>query len=413
MLLALHKGFSFSQTGKMALKGAKDSLSVIRVLLLIGLLTGLWRAAGTIAFFVYYGIQIITPSMFIIIAFLLSCLLSYALGTSFGVAGTVGVIFMALARSGDVSELITAGAIMSGVYFGDRGSPVSSSANLVAAVTRTNLYGNVKRMTKTGILPLALSTGIYLVFSIREPISQVDDTIFSALQSAFTINLWLALPAVLMLVLPLFKVGVMLAMSASILSAAAVSLFVQGNSFAETLRFGILGFTAKSSLLDTVLGGGGMVSMAEVCGIVLLSCSYSGIFSGTEMLEGIQCLLEKLMSRIGKFGAMLVTGLAATGVFCNQTIAIIMCSDLLAKPYEKQGAGREELAIDIENSVIVLAGLVPWAIACSVPLGMLGVGIGALPYSVLLYMIPLCHIVTKKIWCYRTEACSREGKGEN
>ena len=396
--VALHKGFSFRQTGKMALKGAGESLGVIWVLLLIGLITALWRSAGTITFFVYYGIQIITPAMFIIITFLLSCLLSYALGTSFGVAGTVGVIFMALARSGDVSEFVTAGAVMSGVYFGDRGSPISSSANLVAAVTRTELYGNVKRMMTTGLLPLVLSAGIYLILSIKNPISHVDETILGALRSDFTINLWLIVPAVLMLVLPLFKVRVMIAMTASILSAVAVSVFVQGLSLVETFRFAILGYTARSSSLGEILSGGGMVSMMEVCGIVLLSCSYSGIFSGTEMLGSIQNLLEKLIGRIGKFGAMLVTGIAATGIFCNQTIASIMCSDLLAKPYEKQGAEREELAIDIENSVIVTAGLIPWAIACTVPLEMLGVGIGALPYSVLLYMIPLCYIFTKRVW---------------
>ncbi|MCB6992688.1 sodium:proton antiporter [bacterium 210820-DFI.6.37] len=397
-IVALHKGFSFRQTAGMALKGAGDSLVVIRVLLMIGFLTALWRSAGTITFFVYYGIQIITPSMFIMITFLLACLLSYALGTSFGVAGTVGVIFMALARSGGVSEIVTAGAVMSGVYFGDRASPASSSANLVAAVTHTKLYDNVKLMMKTGLFPLILSAGIYLLLSIKHPISHVDEAILDALRSDFSINLWLIVPAVLMLVLPLFKVSVMIAMTASVLSAAAVSIFAQGLSFVETFQFAVLGYTAKSGNLGEILNGGGMVSMLEVCGIVLLSCSYSGIFSGTQMLESIQALLERLMSHIGKFGVMLVTGIAATGIFCNQTIASIMCSDLLAAPYEKRGASREELAMDIENSVIVTAGLMPWAIACTVPLGMLGVGISALPYAVLLYLIPACYIVTKKIW---------------
>ena len=107
----------------------------------------------------------ITPGLFLIITFALSCLLSYALGTSFGVAGTVGVIFIALARSGGVNEVITAAVVMSGIYFGDRSSPVSSSAILVAAITHTNLLDNVKMMMKTGIVPLLLTFGIYAVFS--------------------------------------------------------------------------------------------------------------------------------------------------------------------------------------------------------------------------------------------------------
>lgn len=397
-IVALRKGFSFSQVAKMAGKGAKDSLVVIEVLMLIGLITALWRSAGTITFFVYYGIQIITPPMFIFITFVLACLLSYALGTSFGVAGTVGVIFMALARSGGVSEIVTAGAVMSGVYFGDRGSPASSSANLVAAVTHTRLYDNVKEMMKTGLIPLGLSAIIYLVLSMRHPITHVDDTILHALRSDFTINWWLVVPAVLMLVLPLLKVNVMIAMAASIVSGAVVSMAVQGLSFGETCKFAVMGYAAQSGSLGAILDGGGAVSMLEVCGIVFLSCSYSGIFSGTNMLGNIQQLLEKLIGRIGKFGAMFVTGLATTGIFCNQTIASIMCSDLLGKPYEAQGASKTELAIDIENSAIVTAGLIPWAIACTVPLGMLGVGIEALPYSVFLYLMPLCYMVTKGIW---------------
>lgn len=396
--VGVHKGFTVFQVGKMALKGAKDSLVVIEVLLLIGLITALWRSAGTITFFVYYGIQIITPSMFILITFVLACLLSYALGTSFGVAGTVGVIFMALARSGGVSEIVTAGAIMSGVYFGDRGSPASSSANLVAAVTHTKLYDNVKEMMKTGIIPLILSGVIYFFLSIRNPITHIDHTILDALRSDFHISLWLVVPAILMLILPLFKVNVMIAMATSIVSGFAITVAIQGVSFLEVFKFAILGYSAHSANLDTILNGGGVVSMLEVCGIVLLSCSYSGIFSGTDMLGNIQQALERIMGKLGRFGTMIITGVATTSIFCNQTIASIMCSDLMGKPYEEQGAGTTELAIDIENSVIVLSGLVPWAIASTVPLGMMGVGIEALPYSVLLYLIPLCYLFTKRIW---------------
>ncbi|MEG0830589.1 MAG: Na+/H+ antiporter NhaC family protein [Anaerovoracaceae bacterium] len=397
-IVGLHKGFAFSQLGKMSLKGACDSLVVIEVLILIGMITALWRSAGTITFFVYYGIQIITPSMFILITFILACVLSYALGTSFGVAGTVGVIFMALARSGGVSEIVTAGAVMSGVYFGDRGSPASSSANLVAAITHTKLYDNVKIMMKTGLIPLIVSGGIYFVLSLQNPITHVDQTILSSLDREFTINVWLILPAAFMIILPLFKVNVMIAMGASIVSGFAITMGVQGATLLQSTKWVIFGFVASNPDLKEILGGGGVVSMLEVCGIVLLSCSYSGIFSGTDMLGNIQEILEKLIGKIGKFGVMIITGLATTGIFCNQTIASIICRDLMGAPYEKLGAGKTELAVDIENSVIVLSGLVPWTIACTVPLSMLGVGYGALPYSVFLYMMPICYIFTKKLW---------------
>ncbi len=371
---------------------------VVKVLVLIGLITALWRSAGTITFFVYYGIRIITPSLFIVITFLLACLLSYALGTSFGVAGTVGVIFMALARSGDVNEIITAGAVLSGVFFGDRGSPVSSSALLVAAVTRTNIFDNVKAMMKTVLLPLLLSIAIYTVLSLQNPIGSVNEDILRALENDFAISLWLVIPAILMLILPLFRINVMICMTASIIAGFLITVLVQGTPIIETLKLSIAGYSVKSESLGTILSGGGVLSMVEVCAIVFISCSFSGIFSGADLLRTIQDALEKSMDKLGKFGAMLLVSVGTTAVFCNQTIASIMCSDLMGKPYKSRGGDAFELAVDIENSVIIISPLIPWCIASTVPLGMLGVGMGALPYAVLLYLVPLCYIFTKGLW---------------
>ncbi len=122
--MGLKRGYRVQALWEMAKKNEPKAMIVVRVLCYIGLLTGLWRSSGTISYFIYYGIRIISPTMFILIAFLLSLLLSYAFGTSFGAASTAGVVLMALARAGGVNEAVTAGAIMSGIYFGDRGSPV-------------------------------------------------------------------------------------------------------------------------------------------------------------------------------------------------------------------------------------------------------------------------------------------------
>lgn len=193
-------------------KGIKDSLIVALILFIIGILTASWRAGGTIMFFVYYGIKIITPSLFLLITFLLTCLLSYAIGTSFGVAATLGVIFMALARSGSVNEIVAAGVIMSGIYFGDRCSPASSSMILTAAVTYTDARENMYKLLRTGWLPAGICVVIYTFLSFRNPIANVDPAIFDQIKSIFNISFWLVVPALLMLVLPLLKVDVKIAM---------------------------------------------------------------------------------------------------------------------------------------------------------------------------------------------------------
>ncbi|MEG0918698.1 MAG: Na+/H+ antiporter NhaC family protein [Anaerovoracaceae bacterium] len=398
LIVGMFRGFTFRQVLGYAYEGAKESLLVIKVMLLIGIITATWRACGTITFFVYYGVKVITPPLFVVITFLLASLLAYALGTSFGVVGTLGVIFMALARSGGVNEIITAGAIMSGIYFGDRNGPASSSANLVAIITKTDLFENIRMMLKTAVIPMGICLVLYGILSFGNPINQVDENILSGFTSEFKISYWLALPAGLMLVLPLLKVNVIRSLTASIAAGVCLTLVLQGTSITETIKFLILGYKSGNADLAPIINGGGMVSMIEVCGIVVISCAYSGLFNNTNMLDSIQRQLENMSSRIGRFGAMIVVSLLSCMIFCNQTVASMLCNDLLAKPYEDAGATREELAIDIENSVIVLAGIVPWCVACSFPLKTMGVGIETLLFSFFIYLMPITYAFTKKIW---------------
>ena len=376
----------------------RDSLIVIEVMLIIGLITAAWRISGTITVFVYYGMKVIVPPLFLIIAFLLSCLLSYALGTSFGVAGTVGVIFMALARSGGVDPLLTAGVLMSGIYFGDRGSPVSSSANMVAGITKTEILTNVKLMMKTGALPFALTLAVYVILSFMNPISHVDSALLATFEQEFSLSPWGFLPAVIMLALPLMKVGVIWSIAASVVAGGVIAFAIEHISAAEICRVLVFGYHPAGEGLSAILDGGGLISMVEIVIILIISCAYSGIFNRTGMLDGLLSRIGKCCARAGRFITSLIVGLASCVLFCNQTIATLMCNDLLTKPYLDTGGSRQELAIDIENSTIVIVGLVPWAIACSVPLTFFGVGYGALPWSMYLYLIPLCYIFTKRRW---------------
>ena len=177
-----------------------------------------------------------TPRLFLVIAFLLCAALSYVLGTSYGVSSTMGVILMALARSGGVSPVVTAGVVLSGVYFGDRCSPASSAASLVAAVTETDLYRNVRQMLRTGLLPTLLALALYTLLSFRHPITGLDSGVLSALTDHFAMSWTVLLPAVVMFVLPLFKAPIKAAMGASIAVAAVLGIAVQGFSLTEVAQ---------------------------------------------------------------------------------------------------------------------------------------------------------------------------------
>ncbi len=401
--VALRRGYALRSVAGMVLASTKKSFIVLRILLLIGLVTALWRSGGTIAFFVYYGIRLITPGLFIFITFVLSAILSYALGTSFGVAGTAGVIFMTLARSGGVNELITAGAVISGAYFGDRCAPSSSCANLVATVTDTRLYDNVRLMLKTGALPTLFTLLGFLLLSLRNPISVVDPAILDALQGSFDLSFWAVVPALLMLILPLLGLEVRWALAASIVSSFAVTVLLQDLSVWDALKAAVVGYAPPSGPLSSILSGGGVLSMLNVTLIVFLSGTFSGVFEGTHMLDGVQDKIGAVARKIGLFPTMLVTSLATCGAFCNQTIATMLNAQLLTRVYDGAGASHTELAMDISNSVVTIAGLIPWSVACAVPLQMLGASLSAIPYCLLLWLIPLCYGLTRR-WFFPPHA---------
>lgn len=395
--VACHRDFKLKNVIKMAASGVKESLVVIEVMAIIGIITAVWRASGTIAFFVDLGVQIISPPLFLIVTYALSLLLSYALGTSFGVAATVGVIFMALAKSGGVDPLITAGVVMSGIYFGDRGSPVSSSAVLVASCTKTTLIDNVKLMMKTAILPLVISIAIYAVISVMNPIASVDVSVLDALHKGFVLSWWEIVPAVVMLVLPFAGVSIMLSMGASILTGSIIAFAVQKIAPWPFVKALLFGYNVDGTLGD-IINGGGLWSMAEVIGIIILSSTFSGIFAGTNMLESVLDKIEDMIIKFGRFPTSIVISILSVMVFCNQTIATMINKELLFDPYQKTGGTKEELAIDMENSVILISGIVPWALACAVPLSFMGASFGAMKYAYLLYLIPICYLFTKKRW---------------
>ena len=380
--LGLRRGFSARVLAAMAWKQGREALIVVPVFLLIGVVTALWRASGTISFFLYYGLRGIAPGFFLLAAFLLSAALSFALGTSYGVTGTAGVVLITLARSGGVDLAMAAGAILSGAYFGDRCSPMSSCATLVAACTQTRLYDNVREMLKTAALPTVLTVAVFALASVQNPMSAVDGSVLSALSEGFALHWSVLLPAAPMLILPLLRVPVKWAMAISAAIALALTVILQGMPLNEALT--------------AALSGGGMLSMLETCTIVLITSLYAGILEGIDALAPAKTHVERLAGRLGLFPATALVSTALVMVFCNQAVTVMLDTQLLADSYAIRGASRTELAMDIANSGVVIAGLVPWSIAITVPLSMLGVGIEAIPWCVLLYLIPLCYLVTKR-----------------
>ncbi|WP_323713119.1 Na+/H+ antiporter NhaC family protein [Gloeocapsopsis dulcis] len=351
-------------------------------------------AAGTVPALVYYGIQFLNPRYFILSAFILTSMVSVLLGTSFGTVSTIGVALIIMARESNVNSHIVAGAIIAGAYVGDRASPMSSSANLVATITRTKLYVNLKNMAITGWLPLLAASFIYLVLSISNPVSATDNILLNEIPQFFSINLYVLLPALVILFLSLFQVEVKLTLLLSIVTSLVIGITLQKYSIFQLINYAVFGFELDTTTaLTPILKGGGIISMLKVSLVVIISTALAGIIAGTRILEFVEVFLNKAKTRSSLFLGTIIVGIAAAAFGCTQTIAILLTQQLVQESYQNKKLDNYQLAVDLENTVVVLSPLVPWNIAGLVPATILMTDLGFIPYAFYLYLLPLFSLM--------------------
>jgi len=394
IILGMKRGFKFKSLLKMSYEGGKKSLIVLKIFILIGAITASWMASGTVPAIVYYGMKFLNPHIFILCTFLISSIVSFLIGTSFGTIGTVGIALMVMARGGDVSLPITAGAILSGAYFGDRCSPMSSSANLVASLTETDIFTNIKNMFKTSIVPFILSCIIYTVFSIKFPLVIGNNLLIGEITKVYDINIITLLPAAIILIFSIFKVNVKTLMLLSVLIASIIAILFQHINIIEMLKYIVIGYSIPyKSTLSTIISGGGILSMLKISIVVFVSSAFTGIFEGTEMLKSIELMISNVKGRHNVYFSNIVVSIAAAAFGCSQALAVILSNMLMKNAYEKNNITAEQFAVDIENTSIIIAPLIPWNIAVLVPLTTLSVSASSILYAVYLYLIPLTNYI--------------------
>lgn len=394
-LYSLKKGFSPRDVFDMSMEGLKTVKNILMIFMLIGMITALWRAAGTIPVIICYSARLIRPSIFVLLAFLLNCMVSVLTGTSLGTAATMGVICMTMGRAMNVNPLFMGGAIISGIFFGDRCSPVSSSALLVAELTKTDIYGNIKNMIKTSVVPFLFCCVFYGILGTFSNAGGEMMDVEALFAGSFNINPAAVIPAALILILSLFRMKVKRTMIASIAASAAVCLFLQDMSLMELGKNILFGYEASDEVLASMLNGGGVLSMIRVSVIVGLSSCYAGIFERTGLLSGMKEYVAVLGEKISPFGAIIVVSIVTSIVSCNQTLASILTHQLC----DKLEADKERMAVHLENTVILMAPLVPWSVAGSVPVAAIGVSSAVLFLAVYLYVVPLWnYFVELRVW---------------
>ncbi len=390
--IAVRKGWPAKEVWKMAFAGAWKVLPLLQIFFFIGILIGFWFASGTMAGLVYYGIRIMIPQMFLLFCFLLCALVSLLMGTSFGTIGTMGTVLVIIARMSQVEPAFVVGACIGGAYVGDRISPMSSSAHLVAIVTQTNIYQNVRSMSRTMWLPFFASCGLYILLSLIQPLKTDTDQTFLLLQipESFQLSLWNFLPICILVFFVSLRIQVKWAMALSALSAMIVATIDQGLSLDQSLRTLIMGFSLpKDDPLSSIFQGGGIQFMAKPIMVVIVSSAFAGLFGKTGMAQAFTHKMERLSQKMGRFFSAMVTSLLTASLGCTQTLSIIMTHHFLHTPYKKLNATARELALDLEDTSVLLSVMIPWNVAGAIPAQMLGYDARFIPFAFFLYLVPL------------------------
>ncbi len=394
--MARQKGFSLREIAEMMISGTEGIMLIVQIFMLIGAITSTWMAEGTIPAIGYYGLKWMNPKIFILFAFLLSSLMSFLLGTAFGTAGTIGVVLLVMAKSAGVDANVAGGAIIAGAYFGDRCSPMSSSANLISILTGTDLYRNVKNMFKTAAVPFAVSCFVYLALSFFNPLSRVETAFLESMRMEFSMGFWAFLPAIILFVSAAFRVHVKYAMSMSVLTGALVAVLYQGETVKAVLRYAFSGYSLEGAgLLSEIMRSGGILSMINIALIVLISAAYSGILDKAGLMDQTEGKIRLWVEKAGAFPVAIAASLLASAIGCTQTLAIVIVFQIMKNQDVYMGDGRERLALDLENSVVVMAPLIPWNIAGAVPAASIGVGSLFIPFAFYLYIVPIYCMLTR------------------
>ncbi|WP_315116773.1 Na+/H+ antiporter NhaC family protein [uncultured Clostridium sp.] len=394
ILLSFKKGFTLKNIYAMCVNGVKKTSSVVIIFLLIGAIIGIWMASGTVPAIVYYSINFINPNLFILSCFLICCIVSFLIGTSSGTTGTAGIALMAIARSGGVNPLIAGGAVISGIYFGDRCSPVSSGAHLIVELTETDIHTNTKSMFKTSLIPFFVTVLIYTIISYKYPLKITSTDILTEIERFFALNYITLVPAALIIILSLSKMNIKLTMILSILSSFAISICMQKNSFIESLKYMSFGFNKiTQGQLSSIFHGGGITSMLRLCLVISISSAMAGIFNETGMLKNFTSLVYKAKNRSELFLATILTSILTSAFGCNQTLAIVLTHMFVKDGYNLRNIDKYDLATDLENTSVLIAALIPWNTALFLSASILGVDYKVILYAFYLYLVPLINLI--------------------
>ncbi|MCU9815810.1 MULTISPECIES: Na+/H+ antiporter NhaC [Paraclostridium] len=399
---AMRLGYTNSEVEEFGFEVGKSAFQSNLIILSVGVLISTWIAAGTIPTIVYSGLTIITPKYFLLTTLILCSLTSLATGTSWGTLGTSGIALMSIGNSMGIPAGLTAGAIISGAFFGDKMSPLSDSTNLAAAICKTDVITHIKHMMFTTVPAYLICIVLYTVIGLKYANNVIDynqiNQIKEVLSSTFNIGLVSLIPIIFLLVLLLLQKPPIVSILASALLGGIIAVIQEGQKIGDLLNYVLNGYSIETgiSYADKLLNRGGIMSMAETVLLVFIVFIVAGILQKTGFLE---VLLKPIIDRIGNSRAKLVGSTFVVSYFANAFSSSMMFTSvfvgtIMSPLYKEFKLKPENLSRIIEDTATLGGPLIPWnsnAIFSSQTLGVSPFEF--IPYCFLSWITPIISFI--------------------
>jgi NhaC family Na+:H+ antiporter len=429
-VIAFRLGFGWESIRKKIVSTIGSAMPSILILLLIGSLAGTWLISGVVPAMIYYGLDIISPKLFLFTAVVVSAIVSVATGSSWSTIATIGVALLGIGKAIGIDEAVVAGAIISGAYFGDKMSPLSDTTNLAPAMAGTDLFTHIKYMTYTTVPSMTLTLIIFLVIGFNYDFSTatVDvENVKLAIDSTFnTSPLLFLVPVILLTViilkvppLPSLLIGTLLGGAFAVIFQPEIIRQIAGHiqnystaSYYSVMQamFGDISLSTSDENVNDLLSTSGMRGMLDTVWLILSAMVFGGVMESAGLLKRITQPIIKYAKSTGS----LVASTVATCVFFNTTasdqyIALVVPGRMFRKSYEDKGLKPELLSRTLEDSGTITSVLIPWNTCGATQSRVLGVDTWAYaPYAFFNIISPFMTI----LFAYLNIKIRRFAKGE-
>ncbi|MGS2764877.1 Na+/H+ antiporter NhaC [Sinomicrobium sp. M5D2P9] len=395
-------------------QNVKSTTGAILILLMVGALSGTWLISGIIPSMIYYGLQILNPTIFLAACVIICAIISVATGSSWTTSATVGIALIGIGDALGISPGMTAGAVLSGAYFGDKMSPLSDTTNLAPAMAGTDLFTHIRYMAYTTVPTIIITLIVFIILGFTIDTTGKPDTegILAAIDQSFYISPWLFVVPALVILMIVKKTQPLIALLTGTLLGGAFAIIFQPDIVTriageDTLNFhsayrGVMdAITIDTSVettdpsLNELFSAGGMSGMMGTIWLIICAMVFGGVMEAIGALAKItESLLKLFHTTFGLFASTVASCLALNATASDQYLAIVVPGKMFAKAYKDKGLAPENLSRSLEDSGTVTSVLIPWNTCGAYHSSVLGVSpIAYGGYAIFNYLSPFMTLL--------------------